>query len=125
MMEAVEDAGAQGAGGSGEANAARTTRRCTPYRSASPRTEMPSLRESRRIASNISTLDLTIGPSQLVADIPATTLPVGPTQTVTTTTACRKVGPDQAVTNHEQPDQVGPDQTDKVGPDQTVRANRT
>ena len=47
---------------------------------------------------------------------------MGPTQTVITTPACRKVGPDQAVTPAKHTNQVEPDQADQVGPDQAVRA---
>jgi hypothetical protein len=50
---------------------------------------------------------------------------VGPTQTVITAPACRKVGPDQAVTPANHTNQVEPDQADQVGPDQAVRANRS
>jgi hypothetical protein len=48
---------------------------------------------------------------------------VGPTQTIITAPACRKVEPDQAVTPANHTNQVGPDQADQVGPDQAVRAN--
>jgi DNA-directed RNA polymerase specialized sigma24 family protein len=47
---------------------------------------------------------------------------VGPTQTVITAPACRKMGPDQAVTPAKHTNQVEPDQADQVGPDQAVRA---
>lgn len=49
----------------------RTVRRCTPYRSASPRIDSSSRRASRRIASNSSTLDRTLRPSHTHA--PTTT----------------------------------------------------
>jgi hypothetical protein len=73
---------------------------------------------------NNSTFDLATRPSQPAADITVAKLPVGPTQTVITAPACRKVGPNQAVTPANHTNQVEPDQADQVGPDQAVRTNR-
>src|SRR5664280_2476125 len=56
------------AGGTAEASAARTVRRCTPRRSARARTESSSRRASRRIASNNSTRDPNLGPPASVVD---------------------------------------------------------
>ena len=49
--------GARFAGGTGDANACFTVRRCTPCRTANPRIERPSRSRSRLICSNCSTLD--------------------------------------------------------------------
>jgi len=50
-------------GGTADANAARTVRRCTPCRSANSRIDTFSIRRSRLISSNSSTLDLAISTS--------------------------------------------------------------
>lgn len=72
-----------------------------------------------RIASNSSTLDLTI-PTRLhrLDDTVVATVQAGPDQTDTTALACRKVGPNQAVTPRQHQHQVGPNQAVPVGPDQ-------
>ena len=76
---------------------------------------------SRRIASNSSTLDLAIPPGlHALDDHVASTVQVGPDQTVTTAPACHQVGPNQAVTAPEEPEQLEPDQSDTVGPDEAV-----
>jgi len=46
------------AGGTGDANANRTSRRCTPNRRANARTDNPSRACARRICSYNATLDL-------------------------------------------------------------------
>lgn len=51
-------------GGIGDSKAARTVRRCTPWRSASARIDRPSHRTSRRMSSNSCTRDSNPNPSR-------------------------------------------------------------
>ncbi len=76
-------------GGSADASAWRTVRRCTLCRSASCRIDNPSIRSSRRIAANRSTLDPISALPFVVTDLVGDHARVGPDQTVTGSPACR------------------------------------
>ena len=103
----VRRGGALRGGGTGEAIASRTVRRCTQYFSASARTDIWLRCQSNRIAAYSSTLDPIPAPSDDQHDVDHHRQ-VGPNQTVTTSPGVSvsrrtsggrgQVGPNQTVT---------------------------